>query len=171
MNILKFLILLVFFKFNFSIAAEPLPFNNIVLHKNPLQVSQVKLKDFNLKDIEVNKNDGKIKVLNFWATWCEPCKREMPSLDDLATKNINLKIYAINLERPNQDKTKNFFKNLNIKNLDIYFDPDFNLTKQLRLRGVPTTILLNERGNEIARIMGEVDFSDKKFVQWLKKII
>ena len=171
MNVLKFLILLVFFKFNFSIAAEPLPFNNIVLHKNPLQVSQVKLKDFNLKDIEVNKNDGKIKVLNFWATWCEPCKREMPSLDDLATKNINLKIYAINLERPNQDKTKNFFKNLNIKNLDIYFDPDFNLTKQLRLRGVPTTILLNERGNEIARIMGEVDFSDKKFVQWLKKII
>ena len=171
MNILKFLILLVFFKFNFLIAAEPLPFNNIVLHKNPLQVSQVKLKDFNLKDIEVNKNDGKIKVLNFWATWCEPCKREMPSLDDLATKNINLKIYAINLERPNKEKTKNFFKNLNIKNLDIYFDPDFNLTKQLRLRGVPTTILLNERGNEIARIIGEIDFSDKKFVQWLKKII
>ena len=169
--ILRFLLLFIFFKFNFLIAAEPLPFNNIVLHKNPLQVSQVKLKDFNLKDIEVNKNDGKIKVLNFWATWCEPCKREMPSLDDLATKNINLKIYAINLERPNKEKTKNFFKNLNIKNIDIYFDPDFNLAKQLRLRGIPTTILLNERGNEIARIIGEIDFSDKKFVQWLKKII
>ena len=168
---LRFLLLFIFFKFNFLIAAEPLPFNNIVLHKNPLQVSQVKLKDFNLKDIEVNKNDGKIKVLNFWATWCEPCKREMPSLDDLATKNINLKIYAINLERPNKEKTKNFFKNLNIKNIDIYFDPDFNLAKQLRLRGIPTTILLNERGNEIARIIGEIDFSDKKFVQWLKKII
>tara|TARA_Y100001970_G_scaffold294052_1_gene446290 strand:- start:2555 stop:3067 length:513 start_codon:yes stop_codon:yes gene_type:complete len=169
--IFRFLLLFIFFKFNFLIAAEPLPFNNIVLHKNPLQVSQVKLKDFNLKDIEVNKNDGKIKVLNFWATWCEPCKREMPSLDDLATKNINLKIYAINLERPNKEKTKNFFKNLNIKNIDIYFDPDFNLAKQLRLRGIPTTILLNERGNEIARIIGEIDFSDKKFVQWLKKII
>ena len=81
MNALKILILLVFFEFNFSIAAEPLPFNNIVLHKNPLQVSQVKFKDFYLKDIEVNKNDGKIKVINFWATWCEPCRKEMPSLD------------------------------------------------------------------------------------------
>ena len=85
MNVLKFLILLVFFKFNFSIAAEPLPFNNIVLHKNPLQVSQVKFKDFYLKDIEVNKNDGKIKVINFWATWCQPCKKEMPSLDNFST--------------------------------------------------------------------------------------
>ena len=56
MNILRFLLLFIFFKFNFLIAAEPLPFNNIVLHKNPLQVSQVKLKDFYLKDIELNKN-------------------------------------------------------------------------------------------------------------------
>ena len=121
MNILKFLILLVFFKFNFSIAAEPLPFNNIVLHKNPLQVSQVKLKDFYLKDIVVNKNDGKIKVLNFWATWCDPCSAELPSLDSFIEENPEFKVYAINLEKPNKKKTKKFFQDLNIKNLEIYF--------------------------------------------------
>ena len=79
MNILKFsfiqLFLFTFFKFNSLIAAEPLPFNNIVLHKNPLQVSQVKFKDFYLKDIQINKNDGNIKILNFWATWCVQCKK------------------------------------------------------------------------------------------------
>ena len=95
MNVLKFLILLVFFKFNFSIAAEPLPFNNIVLHKNPLQVSQVKFKDFYLKDIEVNKNDGKIKVINFWATWCQPCKKEMPSLDNFSNLSKDLSLIHI----------------------------------------------------------------------------
>ena len=117
MNILRFLLLFIFFKFNFLIAAEPLPFNNIVLHKNPLQVSQVKLKDFYLKDIELNKNDGKIKVLNFWATWCSPCKKEMPSLNSLSIKYPKILVFPINVDKPNQTKTKKFFHDLNIKNL------------------------------------------------------
>ena len=102
MNFFRFLLIFLFFNFNFLIAAEPLPFNNIVLHKNPLQVSQVKIKDFYLKDIELNKNDGKIKILNFWATWCAPCKKEMPSLDHLGSKYQGILIFPINLEKPNQ---------------------------------------------------------------------
>ena len=171
MNILRFLLLFIFFKFNFLIAAEPLPFNNIVLHKNPLQVSQVKLKDFNLKDVEVNKNNGKIKVLNFWATWCNPCKKEMPSLDVLSVKYPELSIFAVNLEKPNKEKTKSFFDELNVNNLEIFFDPEFKLAKQFKLRGVPSTILLNKDGDEFARIIGEIDFADKKFIKWLKKFM
>ena len=171
MNILRFLSLFVFFKFNFLFAAEPLPFNNIVLHKNPLEVSYVKFKDFNLKDVQLNKNDGKIKILNFWATWCAPCKKEMPSLERLSIDNPNILIYPINLEKPNPKKTKKFFDDLNIVGLSIYFDPEFELTKKFQLRGVPTTILLNQEGNEFARIVGEIDFHDKRFIKWLKKLI
>ena len=171
MNILRFLLLFIFFKFNFLIAAEPLPFNNIVLHKNPLQVSQVKLKDFYLKDIELNKNDGKIKILNFWATWCAPCKKEMPSLDRLSANYPNILIFPINLEKPNPSKTKKFFEDLNIKSLSIYFDPEFELAKKLQLRGVPTTVLLNRDGKEFARIIGEINFYDKKFIEWINQFI
>ena len=171
MNALKFLILLVFFKFNFSIAAEPLPFNNIVLHKNPLQVSQVKFKDFYLKDIEVNKNDGKIKVINFWATWCQPCKKEMPSLDNFSNLSKDILIYPVNLEKPNKDKTRKFYQDLNLKNLKIYFDPEFELTKQFKLRGVPTTILLNKEGDEFARIIGDINFEDEKFIEWINNFM
>ena len=175
MNILRFLlfqfIFFTFFKFNFLIAAEPLPFNNIVLHKNPLQVSQVKFKDFYLKDIEVNKNDGKIKVINFWATWCQPCKKEMPSLDNFSNLSKDILIYPVNLEKPNKDKTRKFYQDLNLKNLKIYFDPEFELTKQFKLRGVPTTILLNKEGNEFARIIGDINFENEKFIEWINNFM
>ena len=173
MNILKFsstqLFLFVFFKLNFLIAAEPPPFNNIVLHKNPLQVSQVKFKDFHLKDIQINKNDGNIKILNFWTTWCVECKNEMPSLDVLHAKHSNVLVFPINLEKPNKKRTSQVFKDLNIQSLKIYFDPEFKLAKQLRVKGVPTTILLNKNGNEFARIIGEIDFYDERFLKWLNQ--
>ena len=169
MNALKFLILLVFFKFNFSIAAEPLPFNNIVLHKNPLQVSQVKFKDFHLKDIQINKNDGKIKILNFWATWCAPCRKEMPSLDKFQAKNKDMLVFPINVDKPNKVKTNKFFKDLNIKNLQIYFDDELQLVNQFKLRGVPTTILIDKNGFEFARITGDINFDEKQFIQWLNQ--
>ena len=171
MNISRFflfqLVFFTFLKFNFLFAAEPLPFNNIVLHKNPLQVSQVKFKDFDSKDIVLNKNDGKIKILNFWATWCAPCKEEMPSLDKFNVKNPEFLVYPINLEKINQKKTKKFYDDLNIQNLKIFFDPEFQLAKQFKLRGVPTTIFINQKGQEFARVIGDVDFSDKNFIKWL----
>ena len=169
MNILRFLLLFIFFKFNFLIAAEPLPFNNIVLHKNPLQVSHVKFKDFHLKDIQINKNDGKIKILNFWATWCAPCKKEMPSLDKFQARNKDIIVFPINVDKPNKEKTNKFFKDLNIENLQIYFDHELQLVNQFKLRGVPTTVLINKNGSEFARITGDINFDDKKFIQWLNQ--
>jgi thioredoxin-related protein len=62
----------------------------------------------------------------------------------------------------------NFFKDLNIKNLNIYFDNPKTLAKDLSLRGVPTTILFNKEGEEFARIIGSIDFLDKEFIEWIK---
>ena len=108
-------------------------------------------------------------LLNFWATWCAPCKEEMPSLDNLQSKkNLNnLKIFPINIGKDNLKKTLEFFEDLEITNLNIYFDNPSTLAKTLSLRGVPTSILINKDGYEFARIMGSIDFNDKNFIKWL----
>jgi thiol-disulfide isomerase/thioredoxin len=94
----------------------------------------------------------------------------MPSLDLLqSNKNINnLKIFPINIGQENILKSKNFFEELNIKNLDIYFDPTVNLAKKFLLRGIPTSILINKDGKEFARVLGIFDFNDDKFISWLE---
>ena len=93
----------------------------------------------------------------------------MPSYDALQAKQSNILVFPINLEKPNKKRTSQFFKDLNIQSLKIYFDPEFKLAKQLRVKGVPTTILLNKNGNEFARIIGEVDFYDERFLKWLNQ--
>jgi thioredoxin-related protein len=94
----------------------------------------------------------------------------MPSLDRLrANINLNnLKIFPINIGQENLKKAEYFFIDLNIKNLDIYFDSPITLAKKFALRGVPTTIFFNKEGKEFARIIGSINFSDKEFINWLK---
>ena len=113
---------------------------------------------------------NKLLIVNFWATWCAPCREEMPSLDLLQSDKrlSNLKVFPINVGKEDIFKSKVFFKELNIKNLDIYFDPTVDLANKFLLRGLPTTILINKKGQEFARIIGYVDFNDQKFINWLK---
>ena len=94
----------------------------------------------------------------------------MPSLDNLQSNSnfSNLKIFPINIGQEDISKSELFFKELNIQNLDIYIDAPITLAKKLSLRGVPTTILFNKRGEEFARIIGSIDFENEKFINWIK---
>ena len=79
----------------------------------------------------------------------------------------NLVVFAVNMEQPNTTKTKKFFTDLNIQKLDIFFDSNLNFVKEFKLRGIPTTVLINKKGEEFARIVGSVDFQDQKLLKWL----
>ena len=170
---LKFLIFFFCFSIFSSIAQtnEDVPLNNIAINEIPKPISSLIFEDFSGNEIELNDYHGKLVIINFWATWCAPCKKEMPSLDKLYQDNSfkNLKVFAVNMEQPNASKTKKFFNDLNIKKLEIYFDSNLNFVKKLKLRGVPTTVLINKKGEEFGRILGEINFQDKKFLKWLSK--
>ena len=144
---------------------EP-PFANIIVNKQPIKYKEIIFNDYDGNSVNLKNQKSKIYILNFWATWCLPCKEEMPYLDKLQ-KKAGIEIFPINVGRDDKRKAKIFFKNLEIKNLSIYFDIENNLVNLFKLRGMPTTIVFNEKREEIARIMGVVDFSDKKFLDWL----
>ena len=172
-QILKLLIFFFCFNIFSSIAqtAEDVPLNNIVINESPKPISSVIFDDFSGNEIDLKNYLGRLIIINFWATWCAPCKKEMPSLDNLYQDNNfkNLQIFAVNMEQPNALKTKKFFTDLNIQKLEIFFDPNLNFVKEFKLRGMPTTVLINKKGEEFARIIGETNFQNKKFVKWLSK--
>jgi len=168
---MKLLIIFIYLiTINFSYAFEKPDLKNLVLVKNPKIYEDVIFKDINQNDVNLDDFKGKLLILNFWATWCSPCRDEMPSLDNLQSNSNfnNLKIFPINIGREDISKSEFFFKELNIKNLDIYIDAPITLAKKFSIRGVPTTILFNKEGKEFARIIGSIDFDDKEFINWLK---
>ena len=155
---------------NFSYASEKPNIKNLVLVKSPKIYESITFKNIDKENVDLDDFKGKLILLNFWATWCAPCKAEMPSLDNLQSNSnfSNLKIFPINIGQEEASKSEFFFKELNIKNLDIYIDAPITLAKKFALRGVPTTILFNKQGEEFARIVGSIDFNNKEFINWLK---
>tara|TARA_Y100001960_G_C14285148_1_gene638800 strand:- start:60 stop:581 length:522 start_codon:yes stop_codon:yes gene_type:complete len=145
------------------------PFKNIIVSEQPIEYKDIIFKDYDGNTVNLRDQKGEVYFLNFWATWCLPCKEEMPYLDKL--QNVNgIKIFPINIEKNREIETKIFFKNLEIKNLTTYFDIENNLVNLFRLRGLPTTIILNNDKKEIARVLGTLDFSDQRFINWLNSV-
>ena len=172
-KIIKFYILLFCFNIFSSISQtnEDVPLNNMAISEIPRPISSVTFEDFTNKEISLDDYKGKLVIINFWATWCAPCKKEMPSLDSLYQNSNfkNLEVLAVNMEQPNTAKTKKFFDDIKIKKLKIFFDSKLNFVKEFKLRGVPTTIVINKKGEEFARIIGEANFQDEKLIKWLMK--
>ena len=165
---MRFLIIFIFLTVN-SFANEVTDIKNLVINKDLKKYEGLTFLDSEKNELYLDNFHGNLILLNFWATWCAPCKKEMPSLDALqANKDLdNLRIFAINVGKDDTKKAYKFFNDLNIKNLKPYFDSPVTLAKKFRLRGIPTSILLNKEGLEFARIVGSIDFEDKRFIDWL----
>ncbi len=165
---MRFIIIFIFF-FSNAFAGEVPNLKNLIIHEKLKKYDELTFLDIDNNQISLKSYKGNLILLNFWATWCAPCKDEMPSLNNLnKKKNLeNLKIFPINVGQDNFEKSLNFFESLNINNLKVYFDTPVTLAKKLQLRGIPTSILINKDGFEFARIVGSIDFENENFVKWL----
>ena len=127
----------------------------------PLNVSQLSFRRADGSPATVADWAGKIVLLNLWATWCVPCRAEMPALDRLqaALGSKDFQVLTINVDTPNAgDKPKRFLEEIGVKSLGFQSDPTLGVFKALekvsRSRGLPTTMLIDGKGCEIGTMYG-----------------
>jgi thiol-disulfide isomerase/thioredoxin len=116
---------------------------------------------------------GKLVVLNLWATWCAPCRREMPSLDRLQAKHggDGLEVIALSLDRGDVAKVRDFFAELGIANLAIYQDPKGRAGRELGAPGLPTTVVIDRAGQEVGRLLGPAEWDSDEALAVIETLL
>ena len=116
---------------------------------------------------------GRGVVLNFWATWCAPCVREMPQLDRLKKllTDSGIEVLALDEDRAGAPLAEKFFRTNRIRNLDILVDRGGKVLRESKIRGMPTTLLINARGLEVGRVEGIAEWDSKAAVAFLKRCL
>ena len=155
-----------------SYSIEAPNIKNLIIYEEKQKIKLFEFLNEAGNNVSLKDFKSELFILNFWATWCAPCREEMPSLNNLQLKNNEnkIKIIPINIGGENLNNSKKFFEELNIDNLQVYIGDGAEIAKNLKLRGLPTTIFIDKNGYEFARIIGSIDFNSDKFLKWLNEI-
>jgi len=129
--------------------------------ENPYPASPVEVTDGSGRPIRLSQFAGRVVLVNFWATWCTPCVREMPGLDKLQERlgGPDFVVVAINEDRDGIEVAKPFLKKLKTPNLELYIDEGMKLMRALNVRGMPTSFLLNRSGEVVGKLEGIAEWS------------
>ena len=128
--------------------------------------------DANENMVEIGYDED-ILIINFWATWCAPCKKEMPSLNSLAQnmKYEDIRIITIASGRNSKEAIDDFFDDNNLVNLKKYRDPRGRIAVKYGVTALPTTVVINPTGLEIGRIIGDIDWDTADVRSFFKKLL
>lgn len=142
----------------FKLAAQPKPLPD-------LEIQNADDKPMKLSDFK-----GKVILLNFWATWCTPCVKEMPSLDRLqaAFAKDKFLIVPLSIDGPTKPKVAPFYKDQKLAHLGLYFDKGRKTMQGLDVTLLPTSILVDAKGRELGRIEGDADWDMPESIALMK---
>jgi thiol-disulfide isomerase/thioredoxin len=155
-----------------SSAAAQEPSRNFIIHEAPKTVAAIQFEDANGRARSLSDFAGKIVLLNIWATWCTPCRKEMPALDRLQTAlgGIDFEVVALSIDR-RMDAVRKFFAEVGIQRLAMYLDSSAKATRQLGAVGLPTTLLIDREGREIARLIGPAEWDAPDIAAFISCVI
>jgi thiol-disulfide isomerase/thioredoxin len=133
----------------------------LIIHETPVPVADIAFTDREGHETTLAASNGRIRLVNFWATWCAPCRREMPALDalrrDLAGPDFEVVLIATGRNSPSAIDA--FGAEVGIPALATFLDPKGKLAAAMNVPGLPVTVLLNREGEEIARLLGGADWN------------
>ncbi len=145
----------------------------LVVHDAPKSRVEDAFADIDGKKMTLSDFGGKVIVLNFWATWCPPCRAEMPSIDrlsaDMAGQDVT--VLALSTDRGSIARVRSFFKDVGIKNLPVIQDKRSRVARSSAVIGLPVTLILDREGREIARLQGEAEWDSDAVKTILGQII
>jgi thiol-disulfide isomerase/thioredoxin len=116
---------------------------------------------------------GQVVVLNLWATWCAPCRHEMPSLDRLQAREggPDLQVLPLSVDRGGLEQIEAFYEEVGIRHLGIYRDPQNAVGRALGALGLPTTVVIDQAGREVGRLLGPAEWDGAEALDLLRSLI
>ncbi len=145
----------------------------LTVSEPPKPVADAVFRDENGAEITLAAFKGKVVLLNLWATWCIPCRAEMPSLDKLAASitDPDFRVVTVAQDRAGPEKVRAFLADLGTKNLHAYIDTSMRSARAWNAGGLPATILIDRQGREVARLLGEADWSSPDAQALIKALL
>ncbi|MEL6681016.1 MAG: TlpA disulfide reductase family protein [Pseudomonadota bacterium] len=145
----------------------------LIFHAEPIPGSDVAFKAESGEDMTIANYRGKHIVLNFWATWCAPCRTEMPHLSALQTAmgGDDFEVVTIATGRNPLPGMQRFFEEIGVENLPLHTDARQSLARSLGVLGLPVTIIFDPDGNEVARMQGDADWSSQNAMDILQALM
>ncbi|MDA1089803.1 MAG: TlpA disulfide reductase family protein [Proteobacteria bacterium] len=139
----------------------------------PRTLPELRFLDGEARALTLSDFQGKLVLLNIWATWCVPCRREMPTLDRLQAKlgGPDFEVVALSIDRGGVEAVNKFYNEIAIKNLKTYIDSALKATRTLKVVGLPTTLLIDNDGREIGRLVGPAEWDTPEMISFLRKQI
>lgn len=135
--------------------------SKLVFHPEPVAVTETAFTDFDGTPLDLADWQGKVVLLNFWATWCGPCRKEMPMLAELQTDlgGADFEVVTLATGRNPGPSMERFLASIGVDNLPLHRDPKQAVARAMDVVGLPTTVILNRQGQEVARLQGDADWS------------
>jgi thiol-disulfide isomerase/thioredoxin len=153
------------------VALPALAFN--FARTEPAPAPAIAFLDAEGNELSLDDFEGKVVVLNLWATWCAPCREEMPSLDRLQAGHggEDLQVVALSLDRGDSlEKIRQFYDEVGVEHLALYRDPEAEVGRAFRAPGLPTTIVIDAAGREVGRVLGGAEWDSAEAIALLEAI-
>ncbi|MCV6598369.1 MAG: TlpA family protein disulfide reductase [Mangrovicoccus sp.] len=145
----------------------------LVFHSAPKPVPEIAFDNLDGAPSSFAAYQGKIVLLNFWATWCAPCRKEMPGLDRLNGEmgSEDFTVLTLATGRNSPQAMRRFFAQEGIETLPLYKDPNKAIGSQMAVLGLPITVILDRQGREIARLQGDAEWDSDSAKAILQALI
>ena len=146
---------------------------NFVKHEAPQPIPAIQFEDVHGRSRSLADFRGRVVLLNIWATWCAPCRREMPALDKLQSilGGPDFEVVALSIDRSGVEVVRKFYADVGIRNLAIYMDTSGKSSRELGVVGVPSTLFVGRDGMELGRLIGPAEWDAPEIIEFLKRTL